>query len=84
MCEKYTTIASDLAAALDDAASTDVEAVELAADALAEAAATLEALAALADEAAPRLSPHPGSAKAAAPSTAAPVRLKKERLVNIV
>ena len=74
-------MASDLTAALDEAVSdaAEADAAELAAE-LEEAAAVLEALA---DEAAPRLSPHPGSAKAAAPNTAALVKLKKERLVNI-
>ena len=51
---------------------------------LADAVLAAAAFAELADEAALRDSPHPGSAKAAAPSTAAPVRLKNERLVNIV
>ena len=84
---------SDLAAAPEDAISGATDAVALAADVLEEAGAALAAdtlgeadaaLDALADEATPRDSPHPGSAKAAAPTTAAPVKLKKERLFNIV
>ena len=73
-----------MAAALDDAFSAEAEAeAEAEASALADAALA-DAMAELVEEAALRASPHPGSAKAATPSIAVPVRLKKERLVNMV
>ena len=76
-----------MVAALNDAFSAETEA-EAEASALADAAladaAFADATAELVEEAALRASPHPGSAKAATPSIAVPVRLKKERLVNMV